>query len=792
MTASDRDQLIRFVLQRAAIALTRFERIDSIQAIVGAWVASRFVYSQGVDASEVSFFFFLQSLLSNESPREAVLLDQLHVHLADSSTASPAPGVFGLACGVRKVASTTTVDPSLVDTFGRRHSYLRVSLTDRCNLKCRYCMPEDGEDPRVEAVAAAFRPSGCQKGEAHRRRANHARRLRTDHAGRLHVSGSSRETWNLEAFVGSRNEAVCAYKNSCLQDIGELNACLPEPLSLGITTNGVRLKKFLPQMRAAGLRNVNLSLDTLQAAKFPFLAGKPLDWHARIMDSMHADLTESLPVEVRFLEFMPFDGNAWSANRLVPQADMIESIQNHLESRGLPAASRAWCGNLWCYVDPELCPENEDLCEAAGGAMGSNASAHCRTRKTNPTNFLNVSARYSYETCGFINRYDMSALQDPVKGRTLRAAAAAWAPWVVSRTNLRNELEYGGPSYDFLEEALTLFTPAPTVEIIPGWATQLSRSVFPESSYTACVHDVAVGNFDICIADLWLTPQRNQLVTFLPAVRQDFFYLVVAKVQTSQQITLVDGLSYPFRPFTPGAWAGIVAILCIMSLLFWFEQLYETGCHGDYKTLLRSNVVAILRSYFEVWHDFLLQQSSMNVSTRPVRQIFGLGLAFFILITLASYTANLASLLVVSSASAGTVNSIEDAIHANMDICVDIEHAARNFHAGNCQAMVLSEDVINSLFAGKVRDADCQVPESEGFCGDPLRDCNFIRVGGLLWSVPLSFPINERMAHSLSWAFTAAITRGVFEDMKKINSELFHESICPEESSGRSLTVWMT
>ncbi|CAE7770957.1 MOCS1, partial [Symbiodinium sp. CCMP2456] len=44
------------------------------------------------------------------------------------------------------VASTSTVDPSLVDTFGRRHSYLRVSLTDRCNLKCRYCMPEDGEE----------------------------------------------------------------------------------------------------------------------------------------------------------------------------------------------------------------------------------------------------------------------------------------------------------------------------------------------------------------------------------------------------------------------------------------------------------------------------------------------------------------------------------------------------------------------------------------------------------------------------------------------------------------------
>jgi len=80
MTASDRDQLIRFVLQRAVPPVMVhhlgvegiLQRVPSnyVEAIVGAWVASRFVYSQGVDASEVSFFFFLQSLLSNESPRE--------------------------------------------------------------------------------------------------------------------------------------------------------------------------------------------------------------------------------------------------------------------------------------------------------------------------------------------------------------------------------------------------------------------------------------------------------------------------------------------------------------------------------------------------------------------------------------------------------------------------------------------------------------------------------------------------------------------------------------------------
>lgn len=153
-----------------------------------------------------------------------------------------------------------------------------------------------------------------------------------------------------------------------LQDFAKLNSTLEEPLSLGITTNGVRLKRFLPQLRTAGFRNINLSLDTLVAAKFPLLARKPLEWHARILeafrevssqDSFHlklncvllrgvnedevgsfVDLTEKQNVEVRFLEFMPFDGNSWSSTRLVTQADITVAIQQHLASRGLPEAQR--------------------------------------------------------------------------------------------------------------------------------------------------------------------------------------------------------------------------------------------------------------------------------------------------------------------------------------------------------------------------------------------------------------------------------------------------------------------
>lgn len=164
--------------------------------------------------------------------------------------------------------------------------------------------------------------------------------------------------------------------------LGSLSSNLPEPLSLGITTNAVRLKKFVPCFRAAGLRNINISLDTLVSAKFPLLARRPAEWHARVMEALHlvaaedffnvklncvllrgvnddeigdfVDLTKHLPIEVRFLEFMPFDKNGWNANRLVSQATVVEAIQHHLDSKhaGLAAArlppdSPHDVANLW-------------------------------------------------------------------------------------------------------------------------------------------------------------------------------------------------------------------------------------------------------------------------------------------------------------------------------------------------------------------------------------------------------------------------------------------------------------
>lgn len=246
-----------------------------------------------------------------------------------------------------KAPQIPRVDPSLVDSFGRKHRYLRLSLTDRCNLRCKYCSPEEGEEPVHDSATGDY--------------------LSAAEISRL-----------LRLFVGSGVRKIRLTGGEptirrdfghIIDDLGEIGRGLDEPLSLGITTNGVRLAKYLPHFRSAGLRHVNLSLDTLVAAKFPFLVQRDVKWHTRVMDALYEmledetsfnvkvncvllrgvneeeigdflDLTEKLPVEVRFLEFMPFDGNAWSSNRLVSQAETVEAMQKHLQRRGAGAAER--------------------------------------------------------------------------------------------------------------------------------------------------------------------------------------------------------------------------------------------------------------------------------------------------------------------------------------------------------------------------------------------------------------------------------------------------------------------
>eukprot|EP00039_Didymoeca_costata_P011107 m.153005 g.153005 ORF g.153005 m.153005 type:complete len:377 (-) comp15062_c0_seq4:4748-5878(-) len=212
----------------------------------------------------------------------------------------------------------------LTDTFGRQHNYLRISIAERCNLRCRYCMPEGGVDlspasellsyEEIVKIATLFMQEGVTK---------------------IRLTGG-------EPMVFGDIEKLVA----------EL-ASLPKIETVAMTTNGLMPKK-LDRLLGAGLNAVNISLDTLKDFKFEIITrrkgfnrvlesiDKAIDSglkHVKVncvvMKGFNEDelcdfvaLTKSKPIDLRFIEFMPFQGNKWTEDRFVSYAKMVEIIQS--------------------------------------------------------------------------------------------------------------------------------------------------------------------------------------------------------------------------------------------------------------------------------------------------------------------------------------------------------------------------------------------------------------------------------------------------------------------------------
>lgn len=216
----------------------------------------------------------------------------------------------------------------LVDSFGRFHNYLRISLTERCNLRCQYCMPADGVElsqmshllTSVEVVRLAnlFVSSGVDK---------------------IRLTGG-------EPTLRKDIEEICSQLSS-----------LEGLKTLAMTTNGLVLTKKLPKLKECGLSMLNISLDTLVPAKFEFMTRRK--GHERVMESITAaveygfnpvkvncvvmrginddeicdfvELTRERAINVRFIEFMPFDGNVWNIKKLVPYTEILDKVKQRFE-----------------------------------------------------------------------------------------------------------------------------------------------------------------------------------------------------------------------------------------------------------------------------------------------------------------------------------------------------------------------------------------------------------------------------------------------------------------------------
>lgn len=217
------------------------------------------------------------------------------------------------------------------DRFGRVHDYLRLSLTDNCNLRCFYCMPEENY---------AFAP--------------HARLMQPaeiDHLARVFVDQGVRKIRLTGGEPLVRKDAP-----AIIRALAEL------PVQLACTTNGIRVDEMISDIEAAGFAGINVSLDTLQAGKFIKITRRDLFHRVRnnislllergirtkinvvVMKGLNDDeindfiaLTREWPVEVRFIEFMPFSGNRWTSNQVFTYREILEAVNAEYETNPLPA-----------------------------------------------------------------------------------------------------------------------------------------------------------------------------------------------------------------------------------------------------------------------------------------------------------------------------------------------------------------------------------------------------------------------------------------------------------------------
>jgi molybdenum cofactor biosynthesis protein A len=227
---------------------------------------------------------------------------------------------------------------TLTDRHGRFHNYLRISVAERCNLRCTYCMPEQGvplqpkeqllSTPEILRLARTFVQAGVNK-------------------FRL-TGGEPTLRADLVDIIAGLNQ-IDTYSRS-----------ISQRRSIGMTTNGIVLSQHLEDYHSAGLTGVNISLDTLEDAKFSQLTRRPPAYLSRVWQSLdHAmelaqkdkqftvklncvvmrgtndqeiadfvRLTDQYPgLQVRFIEYMPFSDNGWNSTMCVPFQELLTQLR---------------------------------------------------------------------------------------------------------------------------------------------------------------------------------------------------------------------------------------------------------------------------------------------------------------------------------------------------------------------------------------------------------------------------------------------------------------------------------
>jgi len=335
----------------------------------------------------------------------------------------------------------------LVDSHGRTLRDLRISVTDRCNFRCLYCLPE------TEAAANFYRDRW---------------------ATQLHSTPIVRQ-WQPKDRILTYEEIIRVARIFAARGINKLRLTGGEPLlraelehlvaglagipgikDIALTTNGFLFPARGRALRAAGLHRVSFSCDSLNPARFQKMTGRdglasvhasiqlarelgfnPIKVNAVVIRGINDDEIETLAewaardrLHLRFIEFMPLDsGRAWQKEMVLPGREILRRLRERFDLRPVAATNPAETARRWRFADTDaeigiIAPVSEPFC------------GHC--------NRIRMTADGQIRTCLFsVREHDLRTL---MHAGADDAAIDAWLEEVVTHKEAGHRI--GQPGFE--------------------------------------------------------------------------------------------------------------------------------------------------------------------------------------------------------------------------------------------------------------------------------------------------------------------------------------------------------
>lgn len=317
----------------------------------------------------------------------------------------------------------------LIDRYGRTVRDLRISVTDRCNFRCTYCMPEEGLNWLDRAEVLTFEE--------------------IERVARICV-----ERFGVDSLRLTGGEpTVRAHLPKLIEHLATLRLEDGRKPDIALTTNGATLRNIATELREAGLDRINVSLDSLQRERF--LAMTRRDELDNVLAGINeavatgfdkvkvntvvergtnddeilalATFGRDLGVEVRFIEFMPLDAtNEWERQKVVTQNEIVALIGEVYPLEQIPARGAA-PADRWRYLDGK----------GTVGVIPSVSQPFC-----GDCDRVRITSDGQFRTCLFAtNEFDLRAIMrnggndDEMAQLIIDAVATKWAGHQINQVN---------------------------------------------------------------------------------------------------------------------------------------------------------------------------------------------------------------------------------------------------------------------------------------------------------------------------------------------------------------------